>query len=132
MSAGPAAELRSAGGSSRQPVRSAISTRAGDRPGGLDHPRWLTVSSTTTHPTPVGPASVTADHMQEWFEAEAVDGFWLLFDVYEDAIDTFVDEVVPLLQERGIYHLDYEGATLRENLGAHQQYGLDHRLGSSQ
>ncbi|WP_234005552.1 NtaA/DmoA family FMN-dependent monooxygenase [Arthrobacter sp. PGP41] len=84
------------------------------------------------HPTPVGPASVTADHMQEWFEADAVDGFWLLFDVYEDAIDTFVDEVVPLLQERGLYHLDYEGTTLRENLGAHQQYGLDPRLGSGQ
>ncbi|BCW70708.1 NtaA/DmoA family FMN-dependent monooxygenase [Arthrobacter sp. NicSoilB8] len=82
------------------------------------------------HPTSVGPASVTADHMQEWFEADAVDGFWLLFDVYEDAIDTFVDEVVPLLQERGLYHLDYEGPTLRDNLGAHQQYGLDPRLGS--
>lgn len=81
------------------------------------------------HPTPVGPASVAANHMQEWFEADAVDGFWLLFDVYEDAIDTFVDEVVPLLQERGLYHLDYEGATLRENLGAHQQYGRDPRLG---
>ena len=84
------------------------------------------------HPTPVGPASVTADHMQEWFEADAVDGFWLLFDVYEDAIDTFVDDVVPLLQERGLYHLDYEGATLRENLEAHQQYGLDPRLGGGQ
>lgn len=82
------------------------------------------------HPTTVGPASVTADHMQEWFEADAVDGFWLLFDVYEDAIDTFVDEVVPLLQERGLYHVDYEGATLRDNLGAHEQYGLDPRLGS--
>ena len=84
------------------------------------------------HPTPVGPASVTADHMQEWFEADAVDGFWLLFDVYEDAIDTFVDDVVPLLQERGLYHLDYEGDTLRENLEVHQQYGLDPRLGGGQ
>jgi len=80
------------------------------------------------HPTPVGPAAVTADHMQEWFDAEAVDGFWLLFDVYEDAIDTFVDEVVPLLQDRGLYHREYEGATLRENLGARPQYGLDPRL----
>lgn len=80
------------------------------------------------HPTPVGPASVTADHLQEWFEAGAADGFWVSIDVYEDGIDTFVDEVVPLLQERGIYHHDYEGPTLRANLGAHEQYGLDPRL----
>ncbi|MCI2238573.1 NtaA/DmoA family FMN-dependent monooxygenase [Paenibacillus sp. TRM 82003] len=80
------------------------------------------------HPTPVGPASVTADHLQEWFEAGACDGFWISPDVYEDGVDTFVDEVVPILQERGLYHLDYEGPTLRENLGAHQQYGLDPRL----
>ncbi|GGG68880.1 nitrilotriacetate monooxygenase [Kocuria dechangensis] len=80
------------------------------------------------HPTPVGPASVTADHLQEWFEAGAADGFWVSIDVYEDGIDTFVDEVVPLLQERGLFHLDYEGPTLRENLGAPAQYGLDPRL----
>ncbi|MHC5557864.1 NtaA/DmoA family FMN-dependent monooxygenase [Kocuria sp.] len=80
------------------------------------------------HPTPVGPASVTADHLQEWFEAGAADGFWVSIDVYEDGIDTFVDEVVPLLQERGLYHHDYEGSTLRGHLGAPAQYGLDPRL----
>ncbi|WP_461186847.1 NtaA/DmoA family FMN-dependent monooxygenase [Arthrobacter sp. Z4-13] len=68
------------------------------------------------HPTPVGEASVTADHMQEWFEARACDGFWVSIDVNEDGIDTFVDEVVPVLQDRGIYHRDYDGATLREHL----------------
>lgn len=81
------------------------------------------------HPTPVGPASTTADHLQEWFEAGACDGFWVSIDVYEDGIDTFVDEVVPLLQERGLFHRDYEGSTLRDHLGAHTQYGLDPRLG---
>lgn len=80
------------------------------------------------HPTPVGPASVTADHLQEWFEAGAVDGFWVSIDTYEDGIDTFVDEVVPLLQERGIFHEDYEGITLRDHLGAPPQYGLDPRV----
>ncbi|MHA7279919.1 NtaA/DmoA family FMN-dependent monooxygenase [Arthrobacter sp. MDT2-2] len=80
------------------------------------------------HPTPVGPASVTADHLQEWFEAGACDGFWVSIDVYEDGIDTFVDEVVPLLQERGLFHDDYEGTTLRDHLGAPPQYGLDARL----
>ncbi|NAZ76077.1 NtaA/DmoA family FMN-dependent monooxygenase [Kineococcus sp. T13] len=80
------------------------------------------------HPTPVGPPQVVADHLQEWFEAGAADGFWVSPDVNERDIDTFVDEVVPLLQERGLYHRDYEGATLRENLGVPHQYGIDPRL----
>jgi len=80
------------------------------------------------HPTPVGTASDVADHMQEWFEAGAVDGFWVSVDVYEDGIDTFVDDVVPILQDRGLFHREYEGATLRSHLGAPHQYGLDPRL----
>lgn len=80
------------------------------------------------HPTPVGPASVTADHMQEWFEAGAVDGFWVSIDVYEDGIDAFVDGVVPTLQERGLFHDDYEGSTLRDHIGARPQYGIDPRI----
>lgn len=75
------------------------------------------------HPSPIGPAEVTADHMQEWFEAGACDGFWLSPDVYEDGIDTFVDQVVPLLQKRGLFHTDYEGDTLRDHLGIDYQYG---------
>jgi FMN-dependent oxidoreductase (nitrilotriacetate monooxygenase family) len=80
------------------------------------------------HPVTVGPANVHADHLQEWFEAGAADGFWILPDVYEDGVDTFVDQVVPILRERGIYPEDYVGATLRENLGVPDQYGLDPRL----
>lgn len=83
------------------------------------------------HPTPAGPASVTADHMQEWFEAGACDGFWVSIDINEDGIDTFVDEVVPLLQERGLFHHDYEGTTLRDHLGAPAQYGIDPRIAAS-
>jgi FMN-dependent oxidoreductase (nitrilotriacetate monooxygenase family) len=80
------------------------------------------------HPVIAGPAVEAADHMQTWFEAGAADGFWLSPDVYEDGIDAFVDGVVPILQERGLFHADYEGATLRDHLGAPAQYGLDHRV----
>lgn len=80
------------------------------------------------HPTPVGTAEETADHLQEWFEAGAVDGFWVSIDVYEDGIDTFVDQVVPILQERGLYPTDYQGTTLRDHLGVPEQYGQDPRL----
>jgi FMN-dependent oxidoreductase (nitrilotriacetate monooxygenase family) len=80
------------------------------------------------HPTTIGPASVTADHLQAWFEAEAADGFWVSPDVYADGVDAFVDGVVPILQERGVYPTDYAGPTLRDHLGVPAQYGLDPRV----
>lgn len=83
------------------------------------------------HPVVPGTAEEVADHMQAWFEAGACDGFSLAIDAYHDGIDSFVDEVVPILQERGIYHHDYEGSTLREHLGAPSQYGVDQRVTGS-
>ncbi|WP_275785367.1 NtaA/DmoA family FMN-dependent monooxygenase [Pararhizobium gei] len=80
------------------------------------------------HPVIAGPAVEAADHMQTWFEAGAADGFWLSPDVYEDGIDALVDQVVPLLQERGLFHHDYSGTTLRDHLGAPPRYGLDTRI----
>ena len=80
------------------------------------------------HPVIVGPAAEAADHMQEWFEADAVDGFWVSPDIYEDGIDAFVDGVVPILQDRGLFHREYDGATLRDHLGAPAQYGVDPRV----
>lgn len=80
------------------------------------------------HPVIAGPAVEAADHMQRWLEAEAVDGFWISPDVYEDGIDAFVEGVVPILQERGLFHSDYEGVTLRDHLGVPEQYGLDLRI----
>lgn len=80
------------------------------------------------HPVIVGPGVEAADHMQAWFEAGAADGFWISPDVNADGIDAFVDEVVPILQERGVFHKEYEGKTLRENIGAPEQYGIDPRV----
>ena len=54
--------------------------------------------------------------------------YLFLPDVYEDGVDAFVDEVVPLLRARGLYPSDYPGTTLRENLGVPRQYGFDPRL----
>jgi FMN-dependent oxidoreductase (nitrilotriacetate monooxygenase family) len=79
-------------------------------------------------PVVAGPAVEVADHMQRWFEAEAADGFWVAPDVYHDGLGDFVDQVVPILQQRGLFHLDYAGTTLREHLGVPAQYGLDPRV----
>jgi hypothetical protein len=46
----------------------------------------------------------------------------------DDGIDAFVDGGVPILDERGLFHQDYEGTALRDHLKARAQYGLDDRL----
>lgn len=76
------------------------------------------------HPVVVGTAKDVADFLQEWFESGATDGFSIVPDLAHDGVKRFVEEVVPILQERGIFHKDYEGATLRENLDLPYQYGL--------
>jgi len=58
-----------------------------------------------------------ADRLQEWFENEAADGFNIMPPVLPRDIDDFVDLVVPELQRRGLFRTEYEGRTLRENLG---------------
>ena len=80
------------------------------------------------HPTVVGPAELHADHLQEWFEADAADGFWLLPDVYEDGVDAFVDQVVPELRRRGGVPDAHPGSTLRDHLGVPRQYGVNPRM----
>jgi alkanesulfonate monooxygenase SsuD/methylene tetrahydromethanopterin reductase-like flavin-dependent oxidoreductase (luciferase family) len=65
----------------------------------------------------VGTAQTIADEMQEWLETEASDGFTVMFPYLPGGLDDFVERVVPELQRRGLFRRDYEGATLRENLG---------------
>ncbi|WP_431270229.1 LLM class flavin-dependent oxidoreductase [Dankookia sp. P2] len=65
----------------------------------------------------VGTPAMIADQMQEWLETEACDGFNVMFPYLPGGLEDFVDQVVPELQRRGIFRREYEGATLRENLG---------------
>ena len=55
--------------------------------------------------------------MEEWFETRAADGFILMFPTLPSALDDFVDLVVPELRRRGLFREEYEGTTLRQNLG---------------
>jgi hypothetical protein len=50
-------------------------------------------------------------------ESEACDGFILVPHITPGGRDRFADEVVPLLQERGVFRAEYEGDTLHDNLG---------------
>ena len=64
-----------------------------------------------------GSAERVADTLQQWFESGAADGFNIMPAYFPDGFDDFVDLVVPLLQERGLYRADYTGVTLRDHLG---------------
>jgi alkanesulfonate monooxygenase SsuD/methylene tetrahydromethanopterin reductase-like flavin-dependent oxidoreductase (luciferase family) len=65
----------------------------------------------------VGTPRTIADEMERWLVDEGCDGFNVLFPYLPGGLDDFVDRVVPELQERGIFRREYEGKTLRENLG---------------
>jgi len=65
----------------------------------------------------VGTPEQIADDIEAWFRAGAADGFNLMPDVLPDGLETFVDQVVPILQRRGLFRRDYEGTTLRDHLG---------------
>lgn len=65
----------------------------------------------------VGTPKQIADEMETWLMEGASDGFNIMFPYLPAGLDDFVDLVVPELQRRGIFRTEYEGKTLRENLG---------------
>jgi hypothetical protein len=65
------------------------------------------------HGTPVQ----VADIMQRWFENGAADGFNVMPPLYPQLLDAFVSQVVPILQDRGLFRTEYTGATLRDHYG---------------
>jgi len=65
----------------------------------------------------VGTPAQIADQLQEWFEHEAADGFNVMAPTFPDGLNDIVELVIPELQRRGLFRTDYEGTTLRENLG---------------
>ncbi|MDB5637238.1 MAG: monooxygenase, partial [Bradyrhizobium sp.] len=65
----------------------------------------------------VGTPALIADQMEEWLTSYGSDGFNIMFPFLPAGLDDFVDKVVPELQRRGIFRNEYEGKTLRENLG---------------
>src|SRR5437762_2967060 len=65
----------------------------------------------------IGTPADIADTMQQWFEGAACDGFNITPATLPGGGEDFVGLVVPELQRRGLFRTEYEGRTLRENLG---------------
>jgi len=69
------------------------------------------------HRTFAGAPEQVADAIQLWWENGAADGFNIMPPVLPSGLSIFVDQVVPILQRRGLFRTEYEGKTLRENYG---------------
>ena len=78
---------------------------------------YLAVAGARGHRTIWGTPEQIADQLEEWFVNDAADGFNIMPPCLPGGLDDFVEQVVPILQRRGLFRTEYEGRTLRENLG---------------
>lgn len=69
------------------------------------------------HWTLIGSVKQIADELEAWFLERGADGFNILPSEVPGSYRGVVDKLVPELQRRGLFHTEYEGRTLRENLG---------------
>lgn len=67
-------------------------------------------------PPIVGDPVQVADALQAWMHEADVDGFNLSRTVMPECLEAFIDLVVPVLQERGLYKTAYAPGTYREKL----------------
>lgn len=58
-----------------------------------------------------------AANLAEWFDSGACDGFNVSPSHMPGGLFDFLDQVVPILQDRGLFRAEYAGRTLREHLG---------------
>jgi FMN-dependent oxidoreductase (nitrilotriacetate monooxygenase family) len=63
-----------------------------------------------------GTAQTVAGELERWFTGGAAEGFILMVNLPSE-LARFTAEVLPILQERGLFRSDYESPTLRGNLG---------------
>jgi FMN-dependent oxidoreductase (nitrilotriacetate monooxygenase family) len=69
------------------------------------------------HRVVMGTPAAIADDFETWFRAGAADGFMVKTTHYPAPFDQFIDQVVPILVQRGLFRAEYKGRTLRDHLG---------------
>lgn len=75
------------------------------------------VTGARGHRTIYGTPIQIADQLQSWFQADACDGFNIMPPYLPGGLEEFVDQVIPELQNRGLFRTEYNGTTLRDHLG---------------
>lgn len=76
----------------------------------------LRVAAGRGHHIVLGTPEQIADRMQEWFEGKASDGFNVMPSYFPGGLEDFNRQVVPILQDRGLFRTEYTGSTLRDHL----------------
>ncbi|GAA3734544.1 LLM class flavin-dependent oxidoreductase [Plantactinospora mayteni] len=69
------------------------------------------------HRTFAGTPEQVADAVEDWWQNGAADGFNVMPPVLPSGLAAFVEQVVPILQRRGLFRTEYAGRTLRDNYG---------------
>jgi FMN-dependent oxidoreductase (nitrilotriacetate monooxygenase family) len=64
-----------------------------------------------------GDGKQIADQIEDWYKSKACDGFNIHVGMQPQGLTSFVDHVIPELQRRGLFRMEYEGRTLRETMG---------------
>ena len=78
---------------------------------------YLSVAGGRGHWFVLGTPETVVDQLEEWFLKGGADGYNVMPPYLPDGLIDFVDLVVPELQRRGLFRLEYEGQTLSHNLG---------------
>ena len=65
----------------------------------------------------MGPPAQIGDHIHQWCEEGAADGFNIMAPWFPGGLDDFIELVLPELRRRGLFRTEYQGRTLREHLG---------------
>jgi FMN-dependent oxidoreductase (nitrilotriacetate monooxygenase family) len=78
---------------------------------------YLRTAGVRAHRILCGTATDIADSLEHWYRSGAADGFNILSLTFPRGFAEFTDQVVPELRRRGLFRTEYEGRTLRENLG---------------
>ncbi|WP_427888725.1 NtaA/DmoA family FMN-dependent monooxygenase [Kribbella sp. GL6] len=76
-----------------------------------------TVINQQNRQTFVGSPTTVAKAVNRHVQENAADGFVLVPHLTPGGLDDFVDRVVPLLREYGVFRPEYTGTTLRDHLG---------------
>ncbi len=69
------------------------------------------------HHTFAGTPEQVANFIEAWFQDGAADGFNIMPPVLPAILEVFIAEVIPILQQRGLFRTAYEGTTLRDHYG---------------
>jgi alkanesulfonate monooxygenase SsuD/methylene tetrahydromethanopterin reductase-like flavin-dependent oxidoreductase (luciferase family) len=69
------------------------------------------------HFTFIGTPDQAADTIISWFEGGAADGFNVMAPALPSQLEAFIEHVLPILRDKGLFRQDYRGTSLRDHYG---------------